>query len=96
MSETKIDPANCTHEEFDATVAVGRILDVGKFVADVRINCRVCGLPFRFVGVPAGLSYDRPMCSIDSTELHAPIEPELEAQLQARATFHVTRPAVKH
>ena len=84
-------PNECTHEDFHARVAVGRILDVGKFVADVTIKCADCGEPFRFVGVPAGISYDHPMISIDGLELHAPIEPEIEKRLMDRATFHMTK-----
>lgn len=84
-------PEDCPHERFAATVAVGRILDVGKFVADVKVNCLDCGVAMRFKGVPAGLSYEQPMCSIDSEELHAPIEPAIEAELQTRATYHVTK-----
>lgn len=80
---------DCAHEEFAATVAVGRILDVGKFVADIRISCAHCGEPFRFVGVPAGLRFDGPAVSIDGLELHAPIEPELERRLMDRASFQV-------
>lgn len=82
-------PEECTHEDFQANVAVGRILDVGKFVADITVKCAECGEPFRFVGVPAGLSYEQPMVSIDGLELHAPIEPEIEKRLMDRATFHV-------
>jgi hypothetical protein len=83
------DPKDCQHENFDARVSVGRILDVGKFVADVTINCRDCGEPFRFVGVPAGLNYGQPMVSIDGLELRAPIEPEIEARLHEQASYHM-------
>jgi hypothetical protein len=83
-------PQDCTHENFTAKIAVGRILDVGKFVADITVNCVECGEPFRFVGVPAGLSYEHPAVSIDGLELHAPIEPEIEKRLHDRATFQVT------
>lgn len=89
-------PKDCTHEQFHAAVKVNRILDVGKFVAEITVVCGICAEPFRFVGIPAGLDYARPMVSIDGLTLHAPIEPELEKKLHAGATFVVTRPPTKH
>ncbi len=76
------DPARpCTHEDFHANVTVARVEPhpVGgmpkAFVADIHVNCADCGAPFTFVGVPCGLSYDQPRCSVDGTELRAPIRP---------------------
>lgn len=89
------EPKDCRHEEFYTAVKVARILDVGKFVAEISIKCVECGEPFRFVGVPAGLAYDRPHCSIDGLELHAPIEPEIEKRLHDRATFQFTAPPTR-
>jgi hypothetical protein len=91
-----IDAKDCTHPEFHANVAVARIEDVGKFVAEIRVRCVRCGEPFRFVGVPAGLSYDHPMVSIDGLELNAPIEPEIETRLHASASFHVSKAPTRH
>lgn len=59
---------------------VGRITDgesgpVTAYMADIRVNCSACGEAFRWVGVPAGLKHDRPMVSVDETELHAPLRP---------------------
>jgi hypothetical protein len=82
-------PVECKHESFDAHVSVGRMEDTGRFMADVKITCTECNEPFRFLGVPPGISWERPACSIDSLELHAPIEPEGEKQLFARATFQM-------
>lgn len=65
----------CSHESFGANVAVNRIEDKGAFMADVQIGCTQCGLPFHFIGVPLGLSYARPMASVDCTELRVPIGP---------------------
>lgn len=67
--------ADCPHEDFHAAVDVNRLEDTGGFIVDVRIYCRQCQLPFSFVGFPAGLSFGRPMVSVDATELHLPIEP---------------------
>jgi hypothetical protein len=75
----------CLHLVFDAVVDVGRIEpDTGTgmpkaFVADVSIRCAPapngCGTAFAFPGVPIGLSYDEPRCSVDGTELRVPIRP---------------------
>jgi len=74
----------CPHEHFAADVAVNRIgeddpgNDTGlpnHYSADVRVRCVDCGEPFRWIGVPAGLSPHQPMCSVDETELRAPIRP---------------------
>lgn len=70
----------CPHENFTARVEVNRLKPsdeepVDAYAADVRISCSDCGEPFRFIGVQAGLRPDRPMCSVDETELRAPIRP---------------------
>lgn len=85
-SETR-PRSECTHESFLVDAKIARVLDVGKFVAEIRICCQDCGEPFRFVGVPAGVSYARPMVSIDGLELNAPIEPEVEKEFHMRATY---------
>ena len=71
----------CLHEKFDATVNVARLTDPegetapDAYFADIKVWCADCGEPFRWIGVQAGLKPDRPMCSVDETELHAPIRP---------------------
>lgn len=70
----------CPHENFDAVVAVNRITPVDgapptAFNADIRVRCADCGEPFRWIGVPAGMSPAKPMVSIDETELRAPLRP---------------------
>lgn len=66
----------CEHRDFQAVVTINRIADCPTgFMADVRIKCADCGIPFEFVGLPSGLHFEKPMVSIDSTELRAPIKP---------------------
>lgn len=78
---TTADPDRaCAHEAFTSYVAVNRLTSgddgpVTGYAADIRISCAQCGEPFRFVGVPVGLTPDRPMCSMDEAELRAPIRP---------------------
>lgn len=92
----KKKPSECGHSSFSAAVDVNRLEDSGKFIADVRVKCDECDEPFRFLGVDAGISFSRPACSIDGLELHAPIEPELEARLLGRASFEVPTLPRKH
>lgn len=80
-----IDPDKaCPHGRFAAEVNVNRIgeddpgNDTGlpnHYSADIRIRCADCGEPFRWIGVTGGLSPSQPMCSVDETELRAPIRP---------------------
>jgi hypothetical protein len=70
----------CEHPDFTAEVDVNRLTDaedgpVTGYAADVRARCAACGEPFRWIGVPAGSSGSRPTCSVDETELHAPLRP---------------------
>lgn len=80
--DRKADPDTpCPHEDFDAYVAVNRITasatdpTVVGYAADIKVNCRACDEPFRWTGVPAGLSPGHPTCSVDETELRAPLRP---------------------
>ncbi|WP_073946497.1 hypothetical protein [Streptomyces kebangsaanensis] len=74
----------CLHENFDAYVAVNRITasdadpTVVGYAADIKVHCRDCGEPFRWSGVRAGVSPREPMCSVDETELRAPLRPASE------------------
>lgn len=73
----------CPHENFAAEVDMNRLADddhgrpdtIVGFSADIRVRCAECGEPFRWVGVPAGLSARGPTCSVDETELRAPLRP---------------------
>lgn len=70
----------CPHEAFDVLATVNRLQPapdepVSAYVTDLRITCADCTEPFRFIGVQAGLRPDRPMCSVDETELHIPVRP---------------------
>lgn len=69
-------PAECDHRQFDATVTVNRLEDTGRFNADIRIKCVVCGTPFRFIGLPAGVDQNGAAVSIDGTEGRFAIAPK--------------------
>jgi hypothetical protein len=69
----------CPHEDFVAAVAVNRITDeageVIAYSAEITVRCVQCDEPFRWTGVPVGMSPRQPMCSPDETELRAPLRP---------------------
>lgn len=65
----------CEHLEFEATVNVARLEDIGRFSADVRISCVKCGKPMRFLGLPMGLDRNGAAVSVDGTEARLAIHP---------------------
>lgn len=67
---------SCPHEQFTSCVSVNRLEDVGRFAADVTIQCVQCGARFQFLGLPGGLSLERPTVSVDGLEARMPIAPE--------------------
>ena len=85
-------PHACRHLTFGAFVAVQRLEDTGRFVAELRVLCLHCREPFRFIGLTPGLSYVEPSCAIDGTEALLPIEPEVEKRLFAGARYVVPPP----
>ena len=72
----------CNHDtDTNATVNVARITQsetddtVVAWMAEIQVECRSCGEPFRWNGVQAGLNYARPMCTVDEKTLLAPMRP---------------------
>lgn len=72
----------CPHLNFDAVVTVARVGEAETtdglpraYSAEITVCCAHCKEPFRWVGLPAGLSFARPMVSPDERELRAPLRP---------------------
>ena len=70
----------CPHLNFNCFVDVNRISGkdaepekVVAYTADIRIECRNCGQPFEFFGLPFGLSFYRPTVSLDNRQLRVPL-----------------------
>lgn len=81
----------CEHESFEADVAVARMPSVEggpikRYQADVRIKCAQCGLPFRFIGLPAGCDLNGAAVSIDGTEARLAIAPKGEVLTPLEST----------
>lgn len=93
-----IAPA-CRHENMRAEVGVHPIVADGADLATARpsiyyaqivISCGDCGVPFEFIGVQPGWMPTGPMCSIDFTQLNAPIKPKGENLVGETFGFTVT------
>lgn len=67
--------SRCKHMNFAADVAVARLEDTGRFMADVRVRCADCGEPFQFLGLEPGLDRNGAMVSIDGLEARMAILP---------------------
>lgn len=72
--------SGCEHFNFRADARVGRLTEadevtVKAYTVDLTIHCADCGLPFRFLGLDAGVSAQTPTVSADALELRAPLEP---------------------
>lgn len=70
----------CDHPDFRANMAVSRITDTRQFQADVTIQCSVCGMPFRFIGLPCGLDMNGAAVSVDGTEARLAIAPRSQVE----------------
>ena len=73
----------CVHEGFECNVNVARMPDVEggpvkRFMADVTIKCAQCGIPFRFIGLPAGCDLNGASVSVGATEARLAIAPKGE------------------
>lgn len=73
--------SDCKHEDFDASVGVGRLTEteggpVTGYMADIRLQCKQCGLPFEFLGLQPGLDTQGATVSIDGQEAHIAIAPK--------------------
>ncbi len=68
--------SDCKHEEFRASVRVARLEDIGGFMAEIRVECAQCGLPFEFQGLEPGVDLHGARVSIDGQEANIAITPK--------------------
>lgn len=69
-------PRVCEHRAFTASVSVVRLEDVGRFVAEVRITCKECGVPMQFLGLDYGYNIDGANVSADGLEARLGVFPQ--------------------
>ena len=70
---------SCKHMNFNATVTVNRLEDSGRFMAEVRIHCTECNLPFQFMGLEPGVDLGGARVSLDGLEANLAICPQGKA-----------------
>lgn len=66
----------CEHTNFATNVTINRLEDIGRFAAEITINCEDCGVPMRFIGLPGGLDLNGATVSLDGTEARLAIAPK--------------------
>lgn len=49
--------------------------DTGRYMAEIRISCTQCGLPFQFLGLEPGLDLNGARVSVDGLEANIAICP---------------------
>lgn len=66
----------CPHTKAHIVCAsIFALEDTQRFMADIKIYCDDCGMPFRFIGFRCGASTTQPAVSVAGEELRVPIEP---------------------
>ena len=78
MTAPKIDPRPCNHPDFSGHLHVTRLEDTKRFTVDVTVKCAACGVPFRFLGLPAGLDLNGAAVSASGEEARLTIAPRGE------------------
>lgn len=70
----------CPHLNFNCLADVNRIQKsetepdvIVAYTVDVKIQCRDCGQPFEFLGLPNGMSFYQPTVSIDGQQARLPL-----------------------
>ena len=89
--------SDCKHMDFHARVTVNRLEDIGRFMAEVRIECRQCHLPFQFLGLPMGVSLRGATMNVDGDEARLAIAPvgSVPHPLDGALAFGVRPPGAK-
>ena len=67
-----LSPEECPHYEFDAKVDVGKLSDISTLIVDLKIVCRECGSRVSFIGLPDGVNFESPTCSVFGLEARLP------------------------
>jgi hypothetical protein len=72
----------CAHFNFHADVTVNRLVyeakqnQVNAFVAEIKVHCMDCGLPFEWIGFETGFRGDVARVDVSAQQLRAPLKPK--------------------
>jgi hypothetical protein len=74
-------PMTCEHLNFSANVDISRLASkeggpITSYLAEVRIVCADCGLPFEFRGLPVGVNLQGAAVAVDALEARLAITPQ--------------------
>lgn len=69
---------SCDHTHFHQHSDFQFLADKKILMLNLTLHCKDCGMPFKFVGVPAGISLSRATTSFGGNELRVPVEPAPE------------------
>ena len=67
---------SCNHMNFDAAVSVHRLEDSGRFISEIKINCKDCGIPMIFQGLKTGIDLNGATVSLSGLEASIAIAPQ--------------------
>lgn len=98
-----VDSVHCEHTDFDAFFEIGRLTDgeggkVTSYIADVRFKCKICHLPFQFMGLELGLNLRGATMSPDGQQARLSIFPvgSVPQPLDALLGYRVALPGKDH
>jgi hypothetical protein len=66
----------CEHLDLHCHVSLDHVMESGVVYLEAKVHCNVCGIPFEFQGLTAGLSAYQPHCDVSAQELRAPMFPK--------------------
>jgi hypothetical protein len=64
--------AQCPHPDLHFHLNNQGFGDTNLHYLEITARCKVCDTPMVFVGIPVGMMPDRPMSSVDGTEIRLP------------------------
>lgn len=67
--------APCQHAAANADMQFVTFHETGQWMAELRVRCATCGLPFLFQGLPTRLSRHAASVSVDGQEARLPLAP---------------------
>lgn len=83
---------NCKHHDFQVNAKIARLEDSGGFMAEIRVSCVQCGIPFQWLGLEPGLDLQGARVSIDGLEANIAICPAgAKPNPLQRMTFNIKR-----
>ncbi len=69
---------SCKHEDQKMDGKCTFLTDTERWMVDIKIKCEKCGVSFKFLGLPAGLNYEKPTVDIAGTTIQLPVYPDGE------------------